>query len=145
MLYRIDASITEALVNFSTPTNCTDLRSFFGLVNQLSFSTDTVAKLLLPLPPLLSTKHKFVWLAEHVQVFTRVKEHLIDIPTLTYFNMIKPTRLSTDASRQGVGFVFQQQSDTGQWTLAQAGSRFLTLQNQGMWSLNWRSWRLCGQ
>ena len=80
--YRIDSSITEALVNFPTPTNHTDLRSFFGLVNQLSSSTDTVVQLLLPLHPLLSTKHKFVWLAEHDQAFIRVKELLIDIPTL---------------------------------------------------------------
>ena len=32
-----------------------------------------------------------------------------------------------DASRQGVRFVLQQQSETGQWTLVQAGYRFLTL------------------
>ena len=61
------------LANFPTPTNCTDLQSFFGLVNQLSSSTDTVAQLLLPLHPLLSTKHEFVWLAEHDQAFARVR------------------------------------------------------------------------
>ena len=125
--YRIDSSITEALANFPTPTNRIDLQSFFSLVKQLSSSTDTVAQLLLLLRPLLSTKHEFVWLAEHDWIFTRVKEHLIDIPTLAYFNMTKPTRLCTDASRQGVGFVLQQQSDTGQWTLVQAGSHFPTL------------------
>ena len=65
--------ITEALANFPTPTNRTDLQSFFGLVNQLSSSTDTVAQLLLPLRPLLSTKHKFVWFAEHDQAFARVR------------------------------------------------------------------------
>ena len=85
--YHIDSSITEALANFPTPTNHTDLRSFFSLVNQLSSSTDTVAQLLLPLRPLLSAKHEFMWLAEHDRAFTRAKEHLIDIPTLAYFNM----------------------------------------------------------
>lgn len=39
--YRIDDSITEAISRFPTPTSRTDLRSFFGLANQLSASTDT--------------------------------------------------------------------------------------------------------
>jgi len=39
--------------------------------------------------------------------------------------MTKPTRLSTDASRQGLGFVLQQQIG-GEWTLVQAGSQFLS-------------------
>ena len=82
--------------------------------------------LLLPLRPLLSTKHEFLWLTEHDQAFARVKEHLVEIPTLTYFNMTRPTQLCTDASRQGVGFVLQQQSNARQWTLVQAGSHFLT-------------------
>jgi len=37
----------------------------------------------------------------------------------------KPTRLCTDASRQGLGFVLQQQTHDGKWTLIQAGCRFL--------------------
>lgn len=57
--YRIDSSITEALASFPTPANRTDLRSFFGLANQLSSCTDIVVQLLLPLCPLLSTKHEF--------------------------------------------------------------------------------------
>ena len=114
-------------INYRSTSQLSNSDKSYRLVNQLSSSTDTVAQLLLPLWPLLSTKHEYVWLAEHDQVFARVKEHLIDIPTLAYFNMTKPTRLCTDASRQGVGFILQQQSDTGEWTLVQAGSRFLTL------------------
>ena len=45
--YYIDSSITEAISKFPVLTNCTDLRSFFGLVNQLSSSTATVDELLL--------------------------------------------------------------------------------------------------
>ena len=86
--YRIDSLITEALADFPTPANRTDLRSFFGLANQLSSSTDTVAQLLLPLCPLLSTKKEFVWLAEHDQAFTAIKQHLVEIPTLAYFSLM---------------------------------------------------------
>jgi len=38
----------------------------------------------------------------------------------------KPTRLCTDASRQGLGFILQQRDTNGTWRLIQAGSRSLT-------------------
>jgi len=55
------------------------------------------------------------------------KEHLTTVPTLAYFSLNKPTRLCTNASQHGLGFVLQQQQlETKQWLLVQAGSRFLT-------------------
>ena len=55
--YKVDPpSITEAITKYPTPTTRSDLRSFMGLVNQLSMSTHTLASLLTPLRPLLSTK-----------------------------------------------------------------------------------------
>ena len=123
--YRIDPSITQAIANFSTPANRTDLRSFIGLVNQLSTSTSTVANLLSPLRPLLRTKNEFTWSDEFETVFQTIKASLISAPTLSYFDLSKPTRLCTDASRRGLGFVLQQKTgDT--WSLIQAGSRFLS-------------------
>ena len=125
--YRIDSSITDAITSFPVPSSRSDLRSFFGLVNQLSSSTDTISKLLVPLRPLLSTKNDFLWSAEHEKAFTKAKEHLTEVPTLAYFSLDKPTRLCTDASRHGVGFILQQQQvGTEQWSMVQAGSRFLT-------------------
>ena len=59
--YRVDDSITEAILKFPIPTSRSDLRSFVGLVNQLSSRTPTVAGLLAPLRPLLSTKNDFMW------------------------------------------------------------------------------------
>ena len=124
--YQVDGSITEAISSFPTPTNRTDLRSFFGLVNQLSASTNTISSLLAPLRSLLSTKNDFVWSPTHDQAFQAAKEHLTIAPTLSFFDIDKPTRLSTDASRHGLGFILQQQTPDGKWTLTQAGSRFLS-------------------
>ena len=58
---QMDTERTDAIEQFPTPTNRTDLRSFFGLVNQLSACTDTIDPLLAPLRPLLSIKNDFVW------------------------------------------------------------------------------------
>ena len=123
--YKIDPAITEAITKYPTPANRSDLRSFIGLVNQLSTSTNTLAALLTPLRPLLSTKNEFLWSDHHQEAFTNIKKSLTASPLLSFFNMTKPTQLSTDASRQGLGFVLQQLTGE-EWTLVQAGSRFLS-------------------
>lgn len=123
--YRVDEAITEAISKFPTPSCRTDLRSFVGLVNQLSACTSTIATLLTPLRPLLSTKNEFVWTPTTHQAFTEAKQSLTRAPTLSYFDPRRLTRLCTDASRQGLGFVLQQWS-SDDWVLVQAGSRFLS-------------------
>ena len=123
--YSVDSSITNAIASFPTPSNRTDLRAFFGLANQLAASTDALAGLLGSLRPLLSTKNEFIWLPDHEQAFQDAKTSLTVAPTLQFFDPQKPTRLCTDASRQGLGFVLQQKHGD-HWVLIQAGSRFLS-------------------
>ena len=82
--YHIDQSITEAIAKFPTPTTSTDLRLFIGLANQLSVSTSTLAGLLAPLRPLLSTENEFVWSSELHQAFTKAKQSLTSAPTLSF-------------------------------------------------------------
>ena len=58
-------------------------------------------------------------------MFSAAKQALSSAPILSYFDLNKPTRLCTDASRQGLRFVLQQKNGDA-WTLVQAGSRFLS-------------------
>ena len=74
--YEVDPTITEAISRYPAPTSHTELRSFIGLVNQLSSSTNTVATLLAPFRPLLSTKNEFAWSPSHATAFKTVKESL---------------------------------------------------------------------
>lgn len=124
--YQIDRSITKAISRFPTPSNHTDLRSFFGLMNQLSASTDSVATLLAHSAPSLVQRVNFVWSADHYRAFSTAKESPTMAPTLSFFDASKPTCLCTDASRQGLGFILQQKANDNKWVLIQAGSRFLT-------------------
>ena len=82
---------------YPTPNTRIDLCSFFGLVNQLSSSTNTIATLLAPLRLLFSTKNDFIWSADHDEAFTRAKMSLLKLPVLSFFNLNSPTHLSTDA------------------------------------------------
>ena len=95
-------------MKYPVPTNRTELRSFIGQVNQLSSSTNAVTSLLAPFRSLLSMKNDFIWSSTHDTTFTAAKKSLTTQPTLSYFDLAKPTRLSTDASRQGLGYILQQ-------------------------------------
>ena len=103
--YYMDPSIFKSIADFPTPTDHTALRSFMGLVNQLSSTTSIVATLTWPLCPLLQTRNEFVWSEKFKDKFKAVKESLTSTPTLAYFDPTKPTCLCTDASCQGLGFV----------------------------------------
>ena len=125
--YCIHPDLTDAIRDFPPPDNITKLRSFVGLVNQLSSFTACIADILQPLRPLLSSKNTFLWLDVHQQAFLAVKAALVSPPTLCYYDMSKPLRLHTDGSLlNGLGFVLQQKHDDGHWHILQAGSRFLT-------------------
>ncbi len=123
--YHISNDITKAIDSFPTPSSRTDLRSFFGLANQLAGSTNNISSALAPLRPLLSMKNDFLWNTSHSDSFLKAKAVLTTAPTLAFYEIGRPTRLLTDACRLGLGFVLQQEHH-GDWKLIQAGSRFLT-------------------
>ena len=125
--YSIDPQLVVAIHDFPEPTNITELRSFFGLVNQLSLFTDQLAELLQPLRPLLSAQNEYVWDAAHSQAFMTAKCALASPPTLAFYDPCRPTSLRTDASRlHGLGFILMQKQEDDSWHIVQCGSRFLT-------------------
>ena len=71
--YKLDVSLIEGISNFPTPQNVTDLRSFFGLVNQLSGSSKSIVTCLAPLRPLLSTKNEFLGDPSMIKPFNNAK------------------------------------------------------------------------
>ena len=96
--YQVDAVIMEAISEFLTPSDYTELRSFCGLVNQLASGTNRFAELLSPMRPLQSNKNEFVWSAYHTLAFSKVKEQLVTSLVLAFFDLNKLTRLCIDAS-----------------------------------------------
>jgi len=124
--YTVDAGKTNAITDFPLPTTRTDVRSFFGLINQCSHFTPKIAELSDPLRPLLKANHEFLWESVHTDAFNAVKSALAEPPVLAFFQPGKPLRLETDASlKNGLGYVLWQEID-GVWRLIQCGSRFLS-------------------
>ena len=122
-----DDEKVRAIRDFPTPSNLTDLRSFMGLVNQLSEFTPEIATTAADLRPLLSTKRLFTWLPDHDVAFQRTKEALTSPPVLATYDLGKPVILQTDASRlNGLGYALLQDHGSAGLRLVQCGSRFLT-------------------
>ena len=131
----------DAIRDFPTPTSTTDIRSWFGLVNQVANYAqlrDTMA----PFKPFLSPRYKFSWSPELEEAFQASKEAIIEAIRLgvEIFDMQRRTCLRPDWSRRGIGyFLLQQHCNcpsgipdccTGGWRITLAGSRFLTTAEQ---------------
>ena len=121
--YSVSTDITDAIAQFPKPSSQTDLRSFFGLVNQLASSTKDIAETLAPLRPLLSIRNQFLWGKPQDEAFTQAKKVLITSPILAYFDTTKETHLCTNASTLGMRFVLLQKSTDGtnEWKTVQVG------------------------
>ena len=68
---------TRAISDFPTPQNLTDVRSWFGLVNQVSFAF-SMAEVMLPFRELLKPNNKFHWDETLQQAFEKSKLIIIN-------------------------------------------------------------------
>lgn len=129
--------MTEAILNFPTPTNITGVRSWFGLVNQVSYAFSQ-AEVMAPFRELLRTKdRKFYWDTTLDNLFEESKKHIVRKieEGVKTFEKNRATCLSTDYSKNGIGyFLFQKHcqcpTESGpncgenHWKIILAGSRF---------------------
>lgn len=121
-----DAEKLSAIVNFPTPTNISELRSFLGVANQLSQFSSEVSSLAEPLRHLLKKENEWTWLEAHEKSFEEVKKALLNPPILAYYDPRLPVVVQTDAAKlKGLGYACMQKHDKV-WKLVDCGSRFLT-------------------
>ena len=126
----------DAIRNFPTPISITDIRSWFGLVNQVSHHTQ-LRDTLEPFRQFLSPKVKFYW-DELLDARFRKSKTLILEAIKDGVNMFDPTRktcLRCDWSKLGISFYLCQKHCTcisdypdccvDGWRITLCGSRFL--------------------
>ena len=96
----------SAISNFPRPTDITGIRSWFGLVEQVSFAF-AKSDLMSPFKPLLKKDSTFAWSQQLQDAFDRAKSEIVAIVKngVKSFQMGKWTCLVTDWSRVGIGFV----------------------------------------
>ena len=95
----------KAISDFPVPKSLTDIRSWFGLVNQVSYAFSMTDKML-PFRELLKPKTTFHWDENLQQIFEDSKRRIIEEIEhgVKIFDKSKPTCIATDWSKSGIGF-----------------------------------------
>ena len=115
-----------AIKDFPTPQNITDVRSFLGMVNQLSTFVPNLTNTTGGMRYLLKKDVKFDWSPECEKAFTATKSAIVNSSINNHFDKAKETFLLTDASKlHGIGYALYQKDNTGKKHLIQCGSRSL--------------------
>ena len=125
----------DAIRHFPKPTNITDIRSWFGLVNQVSYAF-SATECMLPFRELLKPGSTFYWDDTLNNLFEESKTSIIQEieKGVQIFDKSRPTCLATDWSKDGIGFwLFQKHCNCTSnrpfccpagWKVALVGSRF---------------------
>uniref|UniRef100_A0A1A7ZYR7 ribonuclease H n=1 Tax=Nothobranchius furzeri TaxID=105023 RepID=A0A1A7ZYR7_NOTFU len=130
-----------AIRDFPTPTSTTDIRSWFGLVNQVA-NYAQLRDIMAPFKSFLSPRCRFVWSPELEAAFQASKLAIVDSirAGVEIYDMERRTCLRPDWSRRGIGYFLLQQHCTCSsgvpgccpdgWKITLAGSRFLSSAEQ---------------
>ncbi|KAK3719595.1 hypothetical protein QZH41_015737, partial [Actinostola sp. cb2023] len=131
----------DAIRDFPSPTSTTDIRSWFGLVNQVA-NYAQLRETMAPFKPFLSPRYKFSWSTELEEAFKASKEAIVGAirQGVTIFDNLRRTCLRPDWSRRGIGyFLLQKHCNCPSgvpdcclrgWRITLAGSRFLASAEQ---------------
>ena len=138
------AKYLDAIRDFPRPTNVSEIRSWFGLVNQVSHYAK-LTDLMAPFKPLLSPKTRFAWNDELEKSFQESKLEIVKAiqEGVRIFDPSRTTVLSPDWSKTGIGyFLYQKYCECPSvttncckdgWRITLAGSRFLHKAERNYW------------
>jgi hypothetical protein len=131
----------DAIHQFPTPLSITDIRSWFGLVNQVG-NYAQLRDIMSPFKAFLSPSRPFHWTPELNAAFVASKASIVAAirEGVEIFDIAKPTCLRLDWSSRGIGYFLLQQHChcsvglpdccPNGWKVTLAGSRFLAAAEQ---------------
>lgn len=96
-----------------------------GMINFVGKFIPNLSSKTVCLRELLRDKGEFKWTADHEQEWGRLKTLLTSEPVLTFFDPSKRTKISTDASKDGLGAVLLQ-AEGDSWRPVAYASRTMT-------------------
>ena len=102
---RLCRKYTKAISDFLTPTSLTDVRSWFGHINQVAYAF-SMTDIMLPFRDLLKPSVPFEWTDALQRAFDSSKLAIVaEIEHgVTIYDKTKPTCLATDWSKHGIGY-----------------------------------------
>lgn len=98
-------SYTQSIRDFPTPKSLTNLRAWFGLINQVAYMFSTTEPMK-PFRHLLKQNEPFKWTQELQTAMDSAKDHIIGLMAtgVRIYDKCLPKCLVTDWSKEGVGF-----------------------------------------
>ena len=105
---RVDPAKIEAVVNWKSPQNVIEVRSFLGLAGYYRIFVRGFSVIASPLTKLLRKGIKFDWTNKCQNSFEQLKGMLVEAPVLTQPTPGKEYTLYSDASCIGLGCVLMQ-------------------------------------
>ena len=127
----------DAIRDFPSPASTTDIRSWFGLVNQVA-NYAQLRDIMEPFKPFLSPRCQFSWSPQLEEAFQLSKDAILSAirQGVEIFDLHRRTCLRPDWSTRGIGYFLLQQHCScssgipdccpGGWRITLAGSRFLS-------------------
>ena len=101
-------SYLQAIQEFPSPQNISDMRSWYGLVNQVAYSF-CKTPVMDPFRQLLKPATPYIWTDELGKAFIKSKQEIIRLVQngVKQFQVDHYTCLSTDYSKCGLGWILQ--------------------------------------
>ena len=103
-----DPKKVQAIRDMRSPTNKEELQRFLGMATYLSKFIPNYSEISAPLRVLLEKNTEWHWDTQQMQALNQLKDMATNHPTLKYFDPLKPTKISVDASSKGMGAVLLQ-------------------------------------
>ena len=122
---RPDPSKVSAIVNFEKPVDKKGIQRLLGMVNYLGKWVANLSTITEPLRKLLVKDIQWEWSFEQEKAFVEIKEILSKEPILEYYNPNRPIKISSDASKSGLGAVLYQLVEN-EWRVIAYASRAMT-------------------
>ena len=122
----VDPRKVQSIVEWATPTSCSEVRRFTGLANYYRRFVEGYAELAAPLTALGSPTARFVWTPEAQASFDALKLALSSAPVLRTFDPARRAVLTTDASNIAIAAILTQPDDEGHQHPVAYESRKLT-------------------
>ena len=107
---KVDSKKIEAILQMDPPQNVAILQSFNGMINYLQKFNLVLSELSEPLRRLCKSGVEWAWESEQQSAFEAIKQVIMTLLVLTYFDKTKEHAIQCNASKKGLGAVLLQES-----------------------------------
>ena len=108
---KMDPKKIESIIQMDPPQNVASLQSFNGMVSYLKKFSPVLSELSEPLRRLCKSGVEWAWESEQQNAFEAIKQVIMTLSLLAYFDKTKKHTIQCDASKKGLAVALLQESN----------------------------------